>query len=91
MRETHSELKMTLCVDCNHHIRVNDGPRTGVWYNQLCGAISKEGATDPVTGERKYRHINSLGRAVLTDEQHPYCRDVNTGADCPFFAPKRKD
>lgn len=77
------EQPKTLCVKCTHLKAIQDGPRTGIWYNMRCRAPGAQRVpwVDPVGGGVVYGN-----RAY--DEPEPYCRDINNG-HCPHYEPKR--
>ena len=76
----------TICTKCRHYLHIVENPAAPqVWYNHRCGAVSREVGIDLVTGVKGYRETNSLGMGYVTDQQHPYCRDVNNGS-CPHFS-----
>lgn len=83
---------ITLCTTCRHHINAHDGrpdgPPPSMWYYQFCGHpdVKRPTAVDPVSGEVRYRIANGPGTTGLTDEPHPYCRDINDG-DCVLWKP----
>jgi len=77
------ESRMTLCPECKHYLSIEDGPRTGVWYNLWCRAFTKEPAIDPTTGKQKYRDSNGY----LSDDKYYHCRDFNDG-HCQYFEQK---
>ena len=74
---------MTLCPECRFYMSIEDGPRTGVWYNLYCMAVRKDTGIDPTTGKQKYRD----GSGYLSDEEYYHCRDFNDG-NCIYFQPK---
>jgi hypothetical protein len=80
--------KFSVCTECVFLIMRQDGPRTGIWYNNFCGAITREKQRDPFDGVMKYAEMNDLGRLYFTDEAHPYARDINPDGNCQRF--KRK-
>ena len=72
------EPKVTICAECQHFISIEDGPRTGVWYNLFCGAIEQKPVLNVVTGKRE----------TPNDNGHPCCREVNNG-NCKLFEPRK--
>ena len=83
---------MKICVDCKHHINTMSNPAVpDVWYNQVCSAVSRERATDPVTGKRGFADRNDLGLGYVTDQEHPYCRNINKHGRCNLFEPRNPE
>lgn len=78
---------ITLCPECKYYMSIEDGPRTGIWYNLYCSAISREPTIDPTTGKRVYKGTNDLGGDYTTDTPYYHCRDINDG-NCKHFRPK---
>ena len=64
----------TICVNCKHFIKRGD-----IWYDQLCGAVTRERTICLVTGKEGYRTVNDLGGVHVTQEPHPFARDINDG------------
>lgn len=78
---------MTICTKCANHknsTHVNEACPE-VWYNHVCGAITREPMIDPVTGKHGYAIKNDLGQIHITDDPHPFCRDINTDGNCDKF------
>ena len=82
---------MNICVDCRHHHSKHDGgpggPGPNVWFHHIClhPELSRAPSTNPVTGVACFWVKNDLGRMVATDDQYPYCRDINSEGDCEFW------
>ena len=74
---------MRICVECRHH----EGERTGPWHSHRCGALARQKGRDPVTGETGYLCENDLGRLIIDEYPHPYCREINTDGECPRWEP----
>jgi len=74
---------MKICVECRHH----RGDRAGdaLWHDHRCGATTLKPMQDPVTGQHGYSAKNDLGSVYMTDERHPYCRDINPKGKCGLF------
>lgn len=87
------EMMTTICVKCRHHRNTHDGhpcgPPRSSWFYQVCTHTDVERPTtiDPVSGDVKYMSKNDLGRTILHDAPHPFCRDINDGM-CKMFEPK---
>lgn len=77
----------TVCANCIHFHNREDGPRTGIWYNQFCKVSPREKTVDPVSGKTGYKGVNDFGQEYLTDEPYRNCRDINKG-NCPRFEAK---
>lgn len=78
-------LSITICISCRYCQM--QAPEK-IWYNAICSAIEREKAIDPVFGDEGYRATNSLGQCYLTDQKHPWCREVNFGA-CEHYDNKQ--
>lgn len=78
-------MSKNICKNCKHLRSREDGPRAGIWYNLTCGAVTREKDTDFVTGEEGYKATNSLGGAYITNDRHPYARDINPDGECILF------
>jgi len=79
-------MKFTICTECKH--LVSNGPE---WYNNFCGAVVNESARDPFDGGWKYGVKTDTGRVVITNERHPFAREVNTNGQCVLFEPRIQD
>jgi len=74
-----------ICIHCKFvRIKVDNG----IWYNYRCGAqeVKRQEVVDPVSGKTGYGSVNDLGRVNITDEEYPYCREINNGT-CSLFQP----
>lgn len=83
----------TICTACrwyrNTKAARRGGPPASMWYYKLCTHPDVERPTtiDPVSGDVKYMSKNDLGRTILHDAPHPFCRDINDG-ECGMFEAK---
>ncbi len=77
----------SICVNCRRFESVSGGPRTGIWYNLYCHAVTRYKGIDPVSGEEGYIETNSFGQRYFTDQRFSYCRDINPNGDCVLFTP----
>jgi len=85
-----SEAEMpTICVNCKHHHEKPDPRNINIWYSHICQhpEVKRQEEQNPVTGEIGYAAKNDLGTVYITDESHPYCRDINHG-NCPLYEQK---
>jgi len=71
---------MNICAKCRFFKR--NGP---IWYDQFCLAVENEPAIDPQTGEKGWAAKNDLGRRLVTNQQHPYARDINPSGECSLY------
>jgi hypothetical protein len=84
---------MTICVKCKFHKSTHFGSRAGplstTWYYNRCThpSVEKVEIIDPVTGEKCFSQLNSLGKEQYTDERHSYCKEINKGY-CGLYEPK---
>lgn len=81
---------MHICMECRNH-RMASNPNKAapeVWYNHVCGAVRRKESIDPVTGTHGFSETNSLGMSYVTEEGHPYCRDINKDGNCQYFESK---
>ena len=78
----------TVCKECRLCRILVD---SGRWVDYLCTAeaFAREAVVCSVTGRRGYAGANSLGMTYVSDDQEPFCRDVNTGT-CEHFVRKPK-
>ncbi len=83
------ERKFTICKECRFLITKDDGLRSSIWYNNFCGAVSREQSRDPYDGVMRYISRNDLGEVYFEDEAHPYVRDINPDGNCIYFEVKR--
>lgn len=73
-------MRYTICRECRHLINEGEG-----WYNNFCGAVKNERVIDPFDGSSKWGHQNDLGRLIITDNKHPFVRDINPCGKCRYF------
>lgn len=84
---------ITICTSYIYHENVHEGHRAGPprdsWFYQLCAhpVVERKKVIDPVSGDTNYEKETDSGRVVLTDEPHPFCRDINDG-NCSYFKQK---
>lgn len=76
----------TICINCINHYEKPDSRNIDVWYNHFCRSpeVARTEEQDPVSGKIGFADKNDLGGIYITDEQFPYCRDINHG-NCQHY------
>lgn len=84
-RQEKPKPEVTVCTACLHFVNLEPGSsRAHIWYNHLCKATPLPTKVDPYDGKTKPYSVNDLGDEHFTENEFPYCRNVNDGS-CPKF------